>query len=232
MYNVDAYIADPNIKSAKISQLPIKRDWFTSEYGTYNCDPLTLANTLGYGMSFDKDISFIWDGNSVKAASGILGKEYIWDGRPEGTVTIISNLIFKTDINTSMLTLPVPNYFPKEYSVVSTILSTSFFTSPFSVVLKINKEYINKEIFIPAGTNIACLLPISIKQFDEANINIKNKEWPFDNIQGRPEYVKALHKGRDEGKRLKLYKKATDERGNKVGEHEVSKLTMNVKEDI
>ena len=227
MYNVDVYLAN-NRKPAILSQLPVKRDWMSSNLGTYNCDPIVLANTVGYGISFPEDISFVWNGDLIKPGYGIMGKEYIWEGRPEGTVTINSNLIFKTDEDTSILTIPIPNNFTEEYSVISTVLATSFFTSPYSFVLKINKNYINKEIVIPAGTNIACVLPISIKQFDNSNINLTNTMWPFKDIHGRKEYVDALHKGRDEGKKLRLYKKGIDELGNKVGDHEVSKIIMNV----
>jgi len=226
MYSVNAYIENPSLAPANISQLSIRRDWMGSE--TYNCDPVTLANTLGYGISFPVDISFIWDGKLWEPGYGILGKEYIWSGRPDGTVSLITNLIFKTDENTSLLTTSVPNQFVKEYEAISTIISTSFFANVFSVVLKINEDYVGKEIFIPANTNVACILPISIKQFDDSVIKINNSAFPYEKIHGNQDYINALHKGRDEGKRLKLYRSGKDHMGNIIGKHEVIKLKLNV----
>ncbi len=227
MYKVDVYNKYEDRKTAKLEQLSVKRDWMTP--ATYNCYPITVANTIGYGVSFEDDISFIWDGDVSHPAKGILGKEYIWEGRGEGTVSITTNLVFKTNPDVSLLTIPVPNNFIKEADVVSSLMSTSFWTGDITIVLKIRKEYIGKEIVIPAGNNIACILPISISQFNNSNLIIKNKLFPFKPIQDTKKYVDALHKFTDEtGGRLRLYKKGLDEDGNKVGSHEVDSLTMNV----
>lgn len=229
MYSVEAYIENPLIPPAIISQIKVKRDWMGSD--TYNCDPVTLANTLGYGISFPKDISFVWDGNPESLARGISGKEYVWEGRPDGTLSLLTNLIFKTNEDTSILTTSVPNVFTEEYGAISTIISTSFFTNSFSVVLKLNKNFANKEIVIPAKTNVACILPISVKQFDNSSIKIMRGKYPNENIHGNKDYIDALHDAKSKGYRLKLYKKGMDHKGNIIGKHEAIKLNMNVENE-
>lgn len=229
MYNIDAYIPEIN-NSAKIKQLTYHRDWMSVP--TYSCFPLALANTFGYGIYFDEDISFIWDGNINKGAKATKGSKFVWDqqGRPEGTASIETGIWFKSEQDVSLLTCPVPNHFPEEYGVMSTILSTSFFTGPFSIGLKINHAYINKEIIIPAGEMVACIIPISVSSFQNSNINIHNTGYPFKRIHDTKEYVDTLHQYRKDNDELNLslYKKGLDHKGNKIGNHEISRITMNV----
>jgi hypothetical protein len=224
---MDVYIENQERGSAKLRQLAPQRDWMNS--GNYNCYPIVVANTLGYGLYYDEDISFIWDGNHDNPAKGILGKKYIWEGRSNGTVSFSTGLVFKSNKDVSLMTMEVPNQFREEYHVMGSILSTSFFTGELSVVLKINPSYINKEILIPAKTDIACVLPISISQFDNSNMNMTTKSFPYPKVHDRQEYIDALHEHfHKTGNRLRLYKKGIDEVGNKVGEHESGNIKMNV----
>jgi hypothetical protein len=224
MHNVDVYIDNISSPTAKIRQLPLQRDWMHSY--VYNCYPIAMANTFGYGIYFDHDISFIWDGSKDDGAVGIIGKENIWVGRGEGTVSFTTNLIFKTDENTSMLTMPVPNEYLDGAQVLSTILSTSVFTGTFTVVWKIDTP--NKEYFVPAGTNIACVLPISIGSIQNSSFNIKNSTWPFEKIQDSKEYMLYLKEKNSEGIRPRMYKKGVDHTGKIIGKHEVDRIILNV----
>ena len=227
MYQVDVYMQDILKPTANLKQLSVNREWFTP--ATYNCYPMTFVNTIGYEVSFDKDICFVWDGNVAIPARPISGGEFIWEGRGEGTVSLTTNLIFKTDKDISFWTMPIPNHFVEEFDVLSSIISTSFWTGDITIVLKIKKEYIGKEILIPAGTPVASFLPISIAQFDGSTLNIKDARFPLPQIQNTQKYVDALHEFTNRtGGRLKLYKKGLDENGNKVGEHEIDLIRMNV----
>jgi hypothetical protein len=224
MHNVEVYIDNPTIPSAKIRPLSVKRDWMHSN--TYNCHPVAMANTFGYGIYFDHDISFVWEGLRSDGAVGKIGAENVWVGRGEGTVSFITNLIFKTDENTSLLTMPVPNENIEGTQVLSTILSTSIFTGAFTVVLKLDTP--NKEYFIPAGTNIACILPISIGSIQDSTISVKSKPAPFDRVQDSEEYIKYLKGLNAEGIRPRMYKKAIDHTGKSIGRHEVDNIVLNV----
>jgi hypothetical protein len=224
MYKIDAYVNNMNKPTAKFRPLPIKRDWISQH--TYNCHPIGMANMLGYGVYFDHDISFIWDGSLVDGAVGIIGKENVWVGRGEGTVSFITNLTLKTDENTSILTMPVPNEHIEGAQVLSTILSTSVFTGTFSIVWRLDIP--NKEYFIPAGTNIACILPISIGSIQNSEINIYNQPWPFESIQDSKEYMAYLKELNSKGIRPRMYKKAINHKGESIGKHEVDSIVLNV----
>lgn len=230
MYNIKAYRSKKG-KGAKLKQLRVQREWM--DPSTYSCYPVTQANVFGYGVYFDEDISFMWNGDRDTAAVGILGKDNVWSeaGRGEGTVSFTTNLNFRSEENISLLTMPVPNEPMEEAIVLSTILSTSFFTGELSIVWKINPKFINKEILVPAGKNIACILPISLQEFQNSNIEIINKPFPYPKIQDTQEYVDALHASvRETGKKLRLYKKGLDQHGNLIGKHEVSSIVLNVTE--
>ena len=225
MYNVDVYKGNMNINSAKLKQLSIKREWMSA--ATYHCYPLTFANTLGYGVFFEEDISFIWNGDASSPAKAINGSSNIWSGRPEGTVSFETNLVFKTEPNVSILTLPVLNQPIQGADVISSIVSSSFFTGSFPIVWKLSIP--NKEYLIPAGQPIACILPISISQFQDSNINVYEKEYPGYRLHNDSEYIKAIHDYVDEkGTQPKLYKKGLNHHGEKIGSHEIENLIMKV----
>ena len=225
MYSIDAYIDNKSTPTAKIRPLTLKRDWMHS--WTYNCHPIAMANTLGYGVYFDHDISFIWDGSRADGAVGIQGKENVWVGRGEGTVSFITNLIFKTDENTSLITMPVPNEYIEGAQVLSTILSTSVFTGTFSIVWKLDIP--NKEYFVPAGTNIACILPVSLGALQNSTITLKGIEWPFEKIQDSKEYIDYLKGLNAKGIKPRMYKKGINHKGEIIGKHEVDSIDLNVK---
>jgi hypothetical protein len=224
MYRIDAYIDNMELPTAKIRPLPLKREWMHSF--TYNCHPITMANTYGYGVYFDHDISFIWDGSRHDGAVGLTGGRSVWVGRGEGTVSFVTNLILKTDENTTVVTMPVPNEYIEGAQVLSTVLSTSVFTGTFSVVWKLDTP--NKEYFVPAGTNIGCIMPVSLSELQNSTVNMHNKTFPFEKIQDSKEYMGYLKGLNAEGIRPRMYKKAINHRGESIGKHEVDNIILNV----
>ena len=133
MYDVDVYVGNLSRKYAKLKPLTVKREWMNEE--TYNCYPITSANPLGYAVYFDEDLSFIWEGDLRKGAIPIKGEDTIWVGRPGGTVSFDTNLVFRSNENTSILITPVPNYFIEGANVISATISSSFFTGTITVRL-------------------------------------------------------------------------------------------------
>jgi hypothetical protein len=195
----------------------------------HNCTPLVVANTIGYGISFDRDLSFIWDGDPINPATILKGKEFLNSDRGGGAISFNTNLVLRTDENTSILTIPVPNQLIKDITPLSSVLSTSFFSATFTMAWKL--EIPNKEYLIPANTPVACIIPISLSNYNNSNLNIHSKKLPFDNIHGKTEYIKALkdnQKTQKEKKFLRLYQKGIDHKGNILGKHEVKKLVLNV----
>lgn len=234
MYSLDVYKMSDG-PSAKIKELSIKREWMDS--GAYNCFPISLANTIGYGVYFEEDISFIlkpeigYGGGSAYATNK---NSFVWfgqsltkdlPGRGLGTVSFETNLIFKSNEDVSLLTMPVPNETLKDATLISTLLSTSFFSSSFPIVWRLHKP--NKEYFIPAGTNVAAILPISLSRYQNCKINYyENIRFPYEQIHSRETYLNKMKSGREKNAHLRMYQKEIDENDNKIGNHEVKKLNL------
>jgi hypothetical protein len=227
MYNIIARKQMPNQKSFKIRQIRPQRGWMNSE--TYNCYPIVSANSFGYGIYHDEDISFSWSGKIHEPAKEITETGMVWEGRGEGTVSFNTNLIFETDIDVSLLTMEVPNNLSdkrKDYDVVTTLLTSSFFRAPFPIVLKL---YDTNVYTITAGTDIACILPINVSDINNSVINIKDKSLVGDDYHAKPDYVNEIKKLNSEGIRPKFYKAGTDAFGNKIGQHQVDKFNLYVR---
>lgn len=226
MNNVSIYKNNNTLPSAKIRRLGIKRDWMDEK--VYGCHPMAFANTIGYGIYYEEDISFIWNGQKESAATAILGKDYIWSGRGEGTVSFLTNFVIKTDDNLSILTTPVPNQFNiQDATCITSLLSTSFLTIDFPIVWKIHVP--NKEILIPSGTDIACIIPISIGQIQDTNIEMYDTVYPIEPIQTKKEYTDKIKDNDGRRAPVGMYKKAIDHHGNSIGKHEVDNLKMTIK---
>ena len=88
--NFEVYKVHPN-QSANIQPLGVKREWMdeTFDKHAYHCFPVSLSNTLGWGVSFPVDISFIWDGISDSTDTHVKvlkGHEYVSTSRANATI--------------------------------------------------------------------------------------------------------------------------------------------------
>jgi hypothetical protein len=225
MYKVDVYLGN-NVKSAKIKPLTAKRDWMQTL--AYNCYPMTSANLLGFYIYFEEDVSFIWDGDNYTPAKPTNGSDNVWVGRPFGTVSFETNLVFTSDSDTSILIGPPPNHFIEGANVISSLVSSSFFTGALPIVWKLHIP--NKEYFIPAGTPIASVLPLSLSQVNNSEINFTGEVYDGYRLHNDSEYIDWIHNYYNENEVWpKVYEKGKDHKGNKIGEHEVQRLNLNVK---
>jgi hypothetical protein len=228
-YKIQVYKFRPG-PSAKIRPLNVQREWMDS--GAYHCIPIAVANKIGYGVYFEEDISFRLDSKNASAYS-TNENSFLWSGesltkgaygRGHGTISFEPNLIFKTDEDVSLMTMPVPNQILENATVISTLLSTSFFTASLPIVWKLHKE--DHEYFIPAGTDIAAVLPISLGRLQNCEMNYHNDYFPGEIINSHPEYLSALSKKMNSDGVSSFYKKATDHNNNKIGKHEVDKFNL------
>lgn len=218
-----------DIYSAEIKQISIKRDWMENTHNkhAYQCMPVSLANTLGWEISFPEDISFIWDGISDTSGSHIKilkGYKYCSTARGNATVSFNTYLTFKTDENITTLIMPVPNQFNENAQCFTTLITTSFYKSMLPVAWKILKP--NVEIKIPAGYPIAVIIPISLTELQNFEVNIKDGsllEKYQEEIQDNLKYSKEKSKI---GKFTHLYRKAKNSKGESVGRHEVQTLEL------
>jgi hypothetical protein len=231
MYRITAY---KNLNSADIKPLNIKREWMdnTAEGHAYRCFPVTLANGLGWGLSFPKDISFVWDGISDTSGSHVQileGKEYCYTERANATISFKTGIIFETDKNLTMLQMPVPNNFIDGAQAFTTLISTSFFKGEFPCALRITKPY--TKITIKANEPFIALIPISLSELQNSTIEIDDPKNLKPNVVSlnENEHLKIVKEKTSTGMWTNFYRDAVNYKGQKIGDHEVKAIRLNVK---
>lgn len=233
MYDIKAYRLSEN--AANVFQMPVKRDWMDQTYDrhAYNCFPVTLANSLGWGLSFPEEISFIWDGVSdsspyhVKVLSG---DKYTFTTRSNATISFNTNVNFHTKENVSLLIMPSSNFFVDGAQCFTTLISTSFFSGQIPVAWRITEPY--KVITIKANTPICTILPLSLRDIQNSEITFYEKElMDYPKINGEMQAAQTK-KIIDSGKWTNYYRDAVDWEGNKIGSHEVKSIKLSVKDFI
>jgi hypothetical protein len=229
MYTINAYRV--NDDSADISPLNAKRNWMDETYQShaYKCFPVTLTNSLGWGLSFPEDIEFIWDGisdSSPDHVTIIKGHKYVSSGRSNGTISFNTNIIFKTEKNISLLQMPTPNQFIEGISPFTTIISTSFFNGPLPCAWKITKP--NSIIKIEANTPFITILPISLTELQNSKIDLylsPSEDQLANTGEGYKNAVESIIK---EGGWSNFYRDATNHLGESIGSHEVKSIRLSV----
>ena len=227
-----------NDNSANIEQLPMKRDWMevTFDRHAYNCFPMSLANRLGWSVSFPEDISFMWDGINDSTSDHvriIKGEKYVHSSRGNRTISFNTGLYFESDKNISLLTSPVPNQFIDGATCITTIISSSVLETDFPIAWMITRP--NVEITIPANTPVASILPISIKEIEKHEIFVKNGSpalWGTREWQEKMRDRSAVSQEKNSvGDWTHFYRDAVDHLGNSVGEHETKKVILKVRNE-
>ena len=202
----------------------------TVDAHAYKCFPVTLTNSLGWGISYPEDISFVWDGISdtyshhVKVLSG---HKYCNLGRANGTISFKTGLVFRTNEKTTLLQMPVPNLFTEDYQSFTTLISTSFFQGEFPCALKILKA--NKIITIKANTPIASIIPISLSEMQGSSISYSGQEILKPSEYGE-KHLEIVKEKTSKGLWTNFYRDAIDPGGNKLGNHEVKSIKLKVVE--
>lgn len=215
-----------------ISPMSIKRDWMdaTPEKHAYRCFPVTQANMVGWSLSCNQDIKFIWDGVNDTNSNHIdiiEGKDFLYTGRGQSTVSISTGLIFRTDSNISLITINPVNYFNNDFETMSSLISTSWYNT--SLPLAIKAKTPNKEIVIKAGTPLATIIPISLTAMDGTEIDIYDYSDPErKREEAHRSYGDAAQELNKKGEWTDWYRKAINEKGESLGSHEVNVLHLSI----
>jgi hypothetical protein len=216
-------------QSVNIKQTRIKRNWMedTGEKHAYKCFPISLANTIGYELSLPVDVSFVWDGisnESVEHVKILSGEEFVYNSRANATVSFKTGIVIRSNKNISFLHMPVPNMFNDSYQTFTSIISTSFFDQEFPSAIKILKP--DRVITIKAGEPFATLVPISLTDMSNIELNLNNfdmdEKWYKDN----EERGKVAYELNKKGEWTNWYRNATDHNDVQIGEHEVKSLKL------
>lgn len=216
-----------------ISPMSIKRDWMdkTSENHAYRCFPVTQANVVGYSLSCNQDIEFIWDG--VNDQSGdrvtIFSPEGAYSGRGQSSISLDTGLVFRTDKEVSIFTINPVNYFSDEFETMSSLMSTSFYDNPLPLALK--AKLANKRITIKAGTPVATIIPISLTQLNNSVVTIIDyKDEERKRLKDNISYGNAAQELNSSGEWTDWYRNAVNERQESLGSHETKTLKLIVED--
>jgi hypothetical protein len=216
--------------AANIEQLSAKRSWMDETYDkhAYMCFPVSLTNRLGWGISYPKDIRLVWDGITDTTDTHIKvleGEEYVYTGRGNATISFISGLIFKTDPETTLLTMPVPNQFIRGAQCYTTLISTSFYMPELPLGWRMTEP--NIEVVIPAGTPVAAVLPMSLTALENDYELVMQKEYPTQEYWAEVrKYGDAAEIKNGVGDWSKMYREALDYTGTSVGKHETKSIRL------
>lgn len=215
-----------------LSPMPIKRDWMdlTEDKHAYRCFPVTQANMIGWNLSSNQDIKFIWNGINNTSSDNITileGLDFTYTGRGQSTVSIHTGLIFRSEQNISLFTINPVNYFNEDFETMSSLISSSFLDSGFPLAIKARTA--NKEITIKAGTPLATIVPVSLTAMDNTSIEIVD----YVDLDRKREmasrsYGDAAQVINQSGQWTDWYREAVNEKGESVGSHETKVLRLSV----
>ena len=228
----DFIVYEMNRNYSNVAPLNVKRKWMdeTVDAHAYRCFPISVANGLGWGISFPEDITFIWDGISDTTPDHIkitAGEKYVHPNRGNATISFNTGFVFKTPNNYSLLTMPVPNQHIPGVSPFTTIISTSFYNSSLPCAWRITEA--NKEITINAGTPVIAVIPISLTNLQNTELHVKNyNEIPTSYHQDYIGYNEVISHINQSGKFSDFYRDAVNHEGKTVGEHEVKLIRLKV----
>lgn len=213
-----------------LEPLSVKRSWMdnVTNAHAYHCFPVSLANGLGWGISFPEDISFIWDGIDTDKEEGhinvLSGHDYVNENRRSATLSLNTHVKFITDENTTILTMPVPNLFIDGVVSYTTLISSSFYPHMLPAALKITKP--NSIITIPAKTPIIAVLPISINKINNLEIEVYDLLTTEEQEIKNKSYGDVSQKINQSGEWTNFYRNATNEKNELIGKHEIKSFRL------
>ena len=217
---------------SKIEQTKVKRDWMddTLDAHAYKCFPVSMANTIGWSISFLDDIEFIWDGISdttpdhVTVLSGPVGVPTTVRGN--ATISFYSGFYFDTPENVSMLQIVPPNFFVDGATPFTTVISTSVLKEAIPIAWRITRP--NTVIKIPAGMPVATFIPISLKEYQDVELEIKDKVFENMDWEEKEKRQKVWDEITKKGGFTNFYRDAVDYLGNSLGSHELKSLKLKI----
>jgi hypothetical protein len=215
-----------------IDPMSIKRDWMdtTSENHAYRCFPVTQANVIGWSLSCNEDIEFIWDGVSDQSQDHveiIKAPEGSSPGRGQGSLSLNTGLVFRTPEDVSLFTINPVNYFNGDFETMSNVISTSFYYNPLPFAIKAKKA--GEKTIIKANTPLATIIPISLSKLNNSSIEIY--DWVDQDRKREREsmsYGLASQELNSAGIWTDWYRDAVNEKGESLGSHEVKVLKLSV----
>lgn len=216
--------------NVKLEPLSIKRTWMDNltNAHAYHCFPVSLANGLGWGISFPEDISFIWDGVDTDKEEGhitiLSGNKYVNENRRSATLSLNSNIKFITDEDITMLTMPVPNLFIDGIIPYTTLMSTSFYPHMLPAALKVTKS--RSVITVPANIPVVAVLPISLNKINNTKMEVYDLVTTKEQMEKNKKYGEVSQEINQQGEWTNFYRNATNEKKQNIGKHEIKSIKL------
>jgi hypothetical protein len=125
-----------------------------------------------------------------------------------------------------MLSIVPPHHFIDGAMPFTSIISTSFHNETFPIAWKITRP--NTNIVIPAGTPLVTLIPISLKQLSNIELDLHDQVYDQEYENERKNKVIEWEKISQSGNFTNFYRDAVDYKGNKIGQHELKSLVLKI----
>lgn len=217
---------------ANLTPLSVKREWMddTQNSHAYHCFPVSLTNQMGWGLSFPEDIIFIWDGVSDASPGHVkilAGHKYATPSRANATISFNTGIMFRTDEDTTLFQMPVPNYPRDGISPFSILMTTSFYSKELPCAWQITKA--NEEITIKANTPIIAIIPLNLSEINNSEIIFEDIKYAKMPDADNSDYSLIGAEINSQGKWTDWYRNAINHLGQKMGSHQVKKFDLTVK---
>ena len=219
----------------QIFQSSARRDWMdasTSKH-PYKCIPIVRANSHGWELRLEQDITVVWNGEESPDGLQIIDGEYHETNHQplaaslvgHGVITFYCWYLVKTPKPYNLYVSGAPNHFVKGAAPVTGVVETWW--SPYTFTMNWKIRYKNRPVTFKKGTPFVYFFPIDSLALEEFTPVIKNakehehyaeyKEWSDD-------------RAANPSKQHHYYKKGTAPNGCPIAHEDLHKLKLSLQE--
>ena len=219
----------------QIHQSSARRDWMdaSSNKHPYKCIPIVRANSHGWELRLDHDVTVIWDGTESPDGLHIIEGEFHADnGQPiaaslvgHGVITFYCWYLVKTPEPYNLYVSGAPNHYVKGAAPVTGVVETWW--SPYTFTMNWKIRYKNRPVTFKAGEPFVYFFPVDsvglenfspvIKELQEHEHYEAYKEWSDD-------------RGKHPDKPHAYYKKGIAPDGCPIAHEDLHKLKLSLQE--
>lgn len=154
-----------------------KRKWLLDH--AYFCLPLTIGNQYGFIVESLYDFWLLWNGGELpqdvtvrtqESDVVLLEKQFVVSHFGMGIVTIQNRWAYRTPKGINLITIAPPNYWIDGVVHMFGVVEADNLRRDFTFNLKITR--VNKEIFVPKGSPIGCIIPYPRHFIDSFKISL------------------------------------------------------------
>jgi len=219
----------------QIFQSSSRRDWMDASTNKhpYKCIPIVRANSHGWELRLEQDITVVWNGEESPDGLQIIDGEYHHHNHPplaaslvgHGVLTFYCWYLVKTPKPYNLYVSGAPNQFVKGAAPVTGVVETWW--SPYTFTMNWKIRYKNRPVTFKKGTPFVYFFPVDsaaleeftpvVKKVEEHEHYAEYKEWS-DDRSANPE------------KQHQYYKKGTAPNGCPIAHEDLHKLKLSLQE--